>query len=231
MVVPASSAKVSIVIVEGESLYRDLLRIALSEDPALNVVGAFADGTSALKEIPQLNPQVAVLDIDLGDSINGIQLGLLLRQQLPDLGIVLLSNHADPEFLLAVSGPALIGWSYLLKKSLGDVTTLRRAIQGSAQQLIVLDPLLVAGLKARSFGLLSRLSPRQQQVLDLIAQGYTNAGIGEALSVTEKSVENQINQLYQVLGIERGTSGTHPRVKAVLLYLQGSQTAWHGKTS
>jgi DNA-binding NarL/FixJ family response regulator len=231
MSVPNPESKVNVVIVEDEGLYRDLLRIALSEDPALTVVGAFPDSASALNAIPQLRPQVAVVDIDLGDAPNGIQLGLLLRQQLPDLGIVLLSNHADPEFLLAVSGPALTGWSYLLKKSLGDVATLRRAIHGSAQHLIVLDPLLVAGLKARSFGLLSQLSPRQQQVLDLIAQGYTNAGIAEALNVTEKSVENQINQLYQVLGIDRGTSGAHPRVKAVLLYLQGSQTAWREKSS
>jgi DNA-binding NarL/FixJ family response regulator len=217
-----------VVIVEDEHLFRDLLRVALSQDPDLNVVGVFAEGETALQAIPQLHPHVAILDINLGESLNGIQLGLLLRRQLPELGIVLLSNHADPEFMTALSSQAMTGWSYLLKRSIGDVTTLRRAIHGAARQLIVLDPQLVAGMQMHAHGFLARLTPRQQQILDLIAQGFTNAGIANVVQVTEKSVENQINQLYHVLEIERGSSGSHPRVKAVLLYLKESQTDWRG---
>ena len=220
--------RVNVVIVEDEHLFRDLLRVALSQDPDLNVAGLFPDGESALQAIPQLHPDVAILDINLGEGLNGIQLGLLLRRQLPDLGIVLLSNHADPGFMTALSSQSMTGWSYLLKKSIGDVTTLMRAIHGSARKLIVLDPQLVAGMQMHARGFLARLTPRQQQILDLIAQGYTNAGIANALQVTEKSVENQINQLYQALEIERGSSVTHPRVTAVLRYLQESQSDWRG---
>lgn len=225
-----ATGQASVVIVEDEHLFRDLLRVALSQDPDLNVVGSFSDADTALQAIPQLNPNVAILDINLGESLNGIQLGLLLRRQLPNLGIVLLSNHADPEFMTALSSQSMTGWSYLLKRSIGDVTTLRRAIHGSARKLIVLDPQLVAGMQMHAHGFLARLTPRQQQILDLIAQGFTNAGIAGVLQVTEKSVENQINQLYQVLEIERGSSLSHPRVRAVLLYLQESQTDWRGNT-
>jgi DNA-binding NarL/FixJ family response regulator len=225
---PESTVQANVVIVEDEPLFRDLLRVALSQDPDLKVVGHFPDSDSALQAIPQLKPHVAILDINLGESINGIQLGLLLRRQLPELGIVLLSNHADPEFMVALSSQAITGWSYLLKRSIGDVTTLRRAIHGAARQLIVLDPQLVASMQTHVHGFLARLTPRQQQILDHIAQGYTNAGIASELQVTEKSIENQINQLYQILEIERGHSTSHPRVKAVLMYLNESQTDWRG---
>jgi DNA-binding NarL/FixJ family response regulator len=217
------SKSISVAIVEDEHLFRDLLRIALSNDPALDVVDNYGTVESALAGIDVCDPDVAVIDIDLGDSINGIQLGLLLREKHPGMGIVILSNHADPNFLTAVNGHALKGWSYLLKKSLGDVAALRRAIRGSVDQLIVLDPQLVSLMKTRSSGLEARLTPRQLQVLDLIAQGYTNTGIADLLKVTEKSIENQINQLYQALDIDRSNGGIHPRVKAVLIYLEESR--------
>src|SRR5690348_1959883 len=111
---PASSASpsVKVVLVEDEPLYRDLLRIALTQKPDIEVLGAFSDGDSALAGIPALQPQVAILDIDLRSSMNGVQLGILLRRQMPDLGVVLLSNHGDPEFVASLPGEVLAGWSY-----------------------------------------------------------------------------------------------------------------------
>ncbi len=162
-----------------------------------------------------------MLDIDLGSRINGVQLGLMLRRHLPRLAIVLLSNHGDPEFVASLPEEVRGGWSYLLKKSVNDVDVLSRTISGAAMGLTVLDPQLVAGMRTRpkKQGMLSRLTPRQMDILELIAQGYSNAAIAERLVLAEKSVENQINLLYQQLEIDRSTSGVQPRVKAVLTYL------------
>ena len=115
-------------LVEDEDLYRDLLRIVLDQQPRLQVVGAFGDAASALEAAPTLKPDVAMLDIELRGTMNGIQLGLKLRETMPEVGIVLLSNLGDPQFLSSLPPEAAGGWSYLLKKSVGDADTLSRAI-------------------------------------------------------------------------------------------------------
>lgn len=221
--------KISVVLVEDEDLYRDLLRIVLSQRPHLEVVGAFADGESALVAVPALRPHVAILDIELPGGLNGIQVGVQLRRSLPDLGIVVLSNHDDPEFVASLPRKVIAGWSYLLKKSVTDVEALERAIEGAAAKLVVLDPALVLAMHARSDGLLRRLTPRQHEILGLIAQGFTNAAIARRLVLSEKSVENQTNALYRQLGIDSEDTSLHPRVKAVRIYLQESLTLSQGR--
>ncbi len=184
-------------------------------------MSAYGDADSALEGIPADDPDVAMLDIDLGSHVNGVQLGMMLRRKLPKLAMVLLSNHGEAEFVASLPEEVRAGWSYLLKKSVNDVEVLSRTISGAAAGLTVLDPQLVAGMRTRSpkKGLLSRLTPRQTEILELIAQGYSNAAIAQRLVLAEKSVENQINLLYQQLEIDRSTSGLQPRVKAVLTYL------------
>ncbi|MBU6423192.1 MAG: response regulator, partial [Chloroflexi bacterium] len=136
---------VRLAIVEDEHLYRDLLRTVLQLDPQLEVVGDYATAESALEQIPGLAPTVALLDIELGGRTNGVQLGLLLREKLPELGIVLLSNVRAPRLLASIPPSHVSGWSYLLKKSVRDASVLRRAIDGAAMGLVTLDPSLVAG--------------------------------------------------------------------------------------
>jgi DNA-binding NarL/FixJ family response regulator len=220
----ATRRQVKIVIVEDEGLYRDLLRVSLSQNPNLEVIGAYGSSDEALQAVPHLAPQVAILDIDLsGSSMNGIQLGLNLRKQMRDLGIVLLSNHADLQFLASVPQTAIAGWSYLLKRSVSDLDALTRAISGAADGLVVLDPQLVTAMRPRSAGVLGSLTPRQREILGLIAQGYSNAGIADKLVLTERTVEKHINLLYQQLEIDREDSAVQPRVSAVLLYLREGQ--------
>jgi DNA-binding NarL/FixJ family response regulator len=223
--VPVSDgdARVRVMIVEDEGLYRDLLRIVLSQHDRLEVVGAYADGESALAAATKIRPQVAILDIELRSALNGIQLGLELRKKLPNVGIVLLSNHGDPQFVSSLPQETISGWSYLLKKSVSDVQALSRAIEGAAAGFVVLDSQLVAAMYPKAGGPLARLTPRQNDIIERIAQGYTNGAIAQQLVLSEKSIENQINQIYQQLQIERETNSVHPRVKAVLIYLQESQ--------
>jgi DNA-binding NarL/FixJ family response regulator len=217
---PATKEKLRIVLAEDESLLRDLMRTALSSRPRLEVVGAFANGEAAVEGAPRLRPDVALLDIELGGEINGIQAGMLLRRQLPTIGIVLISGQAAPRVLSSLPQDTMSGWSYLLKQSVRDIESLERAIEGAAAGFMVIDPVLVNARRARSGGALDRLTPRQREILALVAQGYTNTGIAEQLVIAVKTVEKQLNLLYQELGVDRGTSALHPRVKAVLAYLE-----------
>lgn len=219
---PTSTSKLKVLIVEDEPLYRDLLTIALGNDAQIEVVAALADGESALAAARELQPQVATLDIEISGPVNGVQLGIQLRDILPELGIVLLSNHQDPAFLSPMQRQSFTGWSYLLKTSACDLGTLQRAIKGAANGYVVLDPKIVEDLRPNTESPLQRLTPRQTEILELIAQGFTNAAIARTLHLSPKSVENQINVIYQQLEIDRGNRSIQPRVTAVLTYLEAS---------
>src|SRR2546423_11262495 len=120
---------IRVAIVEDEPLYRGLLEHHLERHPRLEVVGSYADGAAALDGVPTIKPDVVTLDIELAGKIDGIQVGVGLRQKLSKLGIVILSNHADPRFLGALPSEVTSGWSYLLKKSVSNIETLDRAIE------------------------------------------------------------------------------------------------------
>ena len=216
---------IRLILAEDESLFRDLLGTALRQYPDLEVVGAFSDGETAVREAPALKPDVALMDIELAGQLNGVQAAILLRRALPELGIVLLSNQGSPRILSSLPQDSMGGWSYLLKQSVRDIASLHRAIEGAAAGLMVLDPSLVANRKARTGGAIDRLTPRQREILGLVAQGYTNAAIAEKLVVATKTVEKQLNLLYQELGVDRNTSALHPRVKAVLIYMEETHAA------
>jgi DNA-binding NarL/FixJ family response regulator len=209
-------------LVEDEPLYRHMLSVALAQYPQFEVVGDFGGTDEALGAASKLDPQVAVLDIELPGTTNGVQLGLALRQLMPSLGVLLLSNHSDPAFLSAVPRGSIAGWSFLQKKSVRNLDALVRAIEGAAMGLVVLDEELVSGRGAARSEVIARLSARQREVLALIAQGYTNAAIADQLVLSEKSVENYTNQIYQQLKIGGADTSMHPRVTAALLYVDGS---------
>jgi len=220
-----SDERIRVAIVEDEPLFRGLLESFLDRHPRLSVVGSYADGSDALVAVPSVQPRVVTLDIELAGELDGIATGLKLREVLPELGIVVLSNHADARFIAALPRRGLAGWSYLLKKSVRDVEVLGQAVEGAARGEVMVDPALVAGLKPRSGGALERLTPRQREILELLAQGVTNAAIAARLVIAEKSVENQLTAIYGELGIDRREEAVHPRVRAVLVYLRESRVA------
>ena len=193
-----------------------MLRISLASLPDLEI-GA---GNAALRVTKELKPDVILMDIE-GTEPNGIETGRLIKKDDPSTGIVILSVHKDKEYISNLSREEVSGWSYLLKQSVGDTATLGRAIEGSASGLVVLDPEVVRGLKPRQGSFASRLTPRQLEVLSLMAQGYNNVAIAENLVLGPKSVENYINAIYQELSLSQGDH-IHPRVSAVLSFLQDS---------
>lgn len=180
-------------------------------------MGDYGEPDQALADIPRLSPDVLLLDLDLGKGRSGIELGLALWERLPDLGILVLSNHVEVSYLAALPEQEGRGWSYLIKKSVTDLEALARAIRGTAKGFVVLDPEI-----ARTLGkhLPPDISAREREVMELLAQGYSNATMASRLCVSEKTVEIHVSSLYKRLGIDTRDHRIHPRVRAAALCLQ-----------
>jgi Response regulator containing a CheY-like receiver domain and an HTH DNA-binding domain len=214
------TSPIRLAIVEDDDLFRMLMRGALDALPGITVVGDFREAESAERELPAIAPDVVVLDIDLGvKSQNGVQLGLALRRLMPDLGILLLSHHREPEYLLSLPSDQTRGWSYLLKSSVHNLEALERAIRGAAAGMVILDPELAQQVRTPTLNGVT-LSERRFMLLHLIAQGYSNRAIAERMYLSLKTVENMVGKLYGELGLNSCSSERHARVEATLLYLR-----------
>ena len=210
---------VKVMIVEDEGLFRDMLKISLSSLPNLDVVGAVGDGNAAIEYAARWDPDVILMDIELGSDPNGINAGRTIKSENPDTGIVILSSHRERQYISLIAVEESSGWSYLLKQSVSDAGSLARAIEGAASGLVVMDPAVVNSMKPRKGSITAGLTPRQQEVLTMMAQGYNNAAIAEKLVLGTKSVENYINAIYQELNLSHN-GPLHPRVQAVLSYIR-----------
>lgn len=211
-----------ILIVEDEALFGELLSRTLTAEPSLEVVGMATDGEEAIRLASELNPDAVIMDIELPGEMDGIDAALEIKKSNHRTGIVILSIHKDRRYVSSLPLSENPGWAYLLKQTVPDIASVLRAIQGSVDGLVVLDPEVVEGLQPRRGSAAAGLTPRQREVLELIAQGYNNTTIAQRLTLTEKSVETYINAIYQVLHIP-GEEGVHSRVRATLVYLQESQ--------
>jgi DNA-binding NarL/FixJ family response regulator len=207
-------------IVEDEALFLDLLSSSLGRMPGIAIVGTFQDFKSALEAIPSLAPDAVLLDIDLRGE-NGVELGLALRRALPQLAVVLLSNHRDPLYLAGVPRDDIAGWSYLLKRSVRNLEVVHRTLLGALDGLVVLDPEIAGRGHAHREGL-GHLGDRQLELLRLVAQGFSNAGIAAELGISEKSVQNQLTVLYHAIAIDTSSGTSNPRVRATLAYLDAN---------
>ena len=212
---------VKVIIVENEGLFRDMLKISLGPIPNMEIVDAVCDGLTAIQTSSQLQPDVVLMDIELGGEPNGIEAGRTIKSNHPDMGMILLSAHKEREYVSMIASDDLSGWSYVLKQSVTDAGALVRAIEGAACRLVVMDQGVVNSMKPRKGSDTAGLTPRQQEVLSMMAKGYNNSAIAENLVLGTKSVENYINAIYQELHL--GHNGSlHPRVQAVLTYIRDS---------
>jgi DNA-binding NarL/FixJ family response regulator len=209
---------IRIVVVEDQPLFRSMLELTLGAAPDVRVVASVGSVKEATAVLRPGAVDVAVLDIDLPDG-NGIALGVTVRRNQPRLGILLLSAHDAMDLLLDLPPDVASGWSYLSKTSSTSTETLLTAIRAAAAGRTTLDPVLLDRMAPRAGSAVSRLTDRQYAVLRLLAQGLSNAGIGEALKITEKSVQNHINGIYGTLGIDADPT-RNPRVTAALRLLE-----------
>jgi DNA-binding NarL/FixJ family response regulator len=215
---------IRLVLAEDHYLVREGIRRLLEAQPGLEVAAVCGDLDSLLKAVESERPDVVVTDIRMppGDSDEGIQAAMRLRETDPDLGVVVLSHYANPGYALALLDAGSAGRAYLLKERIDDVDQLVAAIRTVAQGGSVIDPKVVEGLvaeKARgATSALSQLTERERDVLRQMAEGRNNASIAEEIVVTERSVEKVIHSIFLKLGLT-WEPAVHKRVKAVILYL------------
>ena len=160
-----------------------------------------------------------------GNTDEGIQAAIRLREIDPGVGVVVLSQYASPSYMLALLEGGSEGRAYLLKERVKDVDQLVAAIRTVADGGSVMDPKVVEALVAESTrseeSPLSQLTPRERDVLREMAEGKNNAAIAESLVLTERSVEKVIHSIFLKLGLT-WEPAVHKRVKAVILYLAES---------
>ena len=214
--------KLHLLVIEDEGLWRDMLCLALSTQPRIEVVGTGSSGDDLESLCKTLKPDVLLIDADLERDSRPIASAHAMKEERPEMGVVVLASSGDGNSLSSLPSPDRPGWSYIVKQSLTDTGALIRAIEAAAAGLVVLDPAILAGTLEARYSRLGRLTPRQMDVLHLMAKGYSNGAIAKALVLEEKSVENHINAIFSQLVVNRDPS-VHPRVRAVITYLQESR--------
>ena len=215
---------VRIVLAEDEYLVREGLRRLLETDEELDVVATCTDLESLLEAVEAEQPDVVVTDIRMppGKTDEGVQAATRLRETNPEVGVVVLSQHAVPAYVLALMEGGCERRAYLLKERVNDLDQLVAAIHAVADGGSVFDPKVVETLVAENArsedSPLNELTPRERDVLREMAEGKNNAAIALALFLTERSVEKVIHSIFLKLGLSWEESA-HKRVKAVVMYL------------
>lgn len=191
----------------------------------ITVVGEASDGPTALDTVLKLEPDVAVLDIRMPptNTDEGAVLAGTIRDQLPHVAVLLLSAHVDAVFATRLLGEQTQSVGYLLKDRVTDGVLLVDAVRRVAAGESVLDPTVVALLlgRRRDPDPLVHLSPREREVLGLMAEGRSNSGIADLLILSERTVETHVQQVFAKLGIAAERHDNR-RVRAVLRCLGSS---------
>jgi DNA-binding NarL/FixJ family response regulator len=222
-----TTTQTTLLIAEDDYLVREGARAVLDAHPQLTVLGTAGDADGILELLEVHDPDVVILDIRMPPTFTteGIELALRLRAERPGIGLVVLSQHADPEYALELLEDGSEGVAYLLKERLGDADRLVQAIDEVRAGGSLLDPRIVEALleaqRRRTASKLAGLTPRELDVLRLMASGRGNAAIARELSVTDRSVEKHSNSIFRKLGLSEELD-LNRRVAAVLFYLQRS---------
>jgi len=210
---------VRVVIAEDLALLRDGLS-RLLVDGGFDVVAAVEDGSSLLRVVVTERPDVAVVDVRLPPTFRdeGVRAALEARRHVPDLAVLVLSQYVEQTYAAELLADGRGGVGYLLKERVADTRDFVDAVRRVAAGGTALDPEVVRQLVARR-GPLAELTPREREVLGLMAEGRSNAGIAAALVISESAVEKHVGRIFDKLALpESGTD--HRRVLAVLAYLR-----------
>lgn len=209
-----------VVLAEDSVLLREGL-VRLFEEAGFETVGAYGDADALLAALESDAPDVAVLDVRMPPTFRdeGVRAAIELRRRHTGLGILLLSQYVEGTYAHELLSSGDGGMGYLLKDRVASLEELEDAISRVSQGGTVLDPQVVRELLARRADPLASLTAREREVLELMAQGRTNAGIAAQLFIGVGAVEKNVTSIFQKLGLE--DSGTdHRRVLAVLTWLQ-----------
>jgi DNA-binding NarL/FixJ family response regulator len=213
-----------VVIAEDQALLREGI-VALLREQEIDVVAQAEDGPGLLRILNGHKPDLAIVDVRLPPSFTdeGIRAALEARKQHPQLGILILSQYVEPVYTAELLDAGGGGIGYLLKERVGDVVAFVDAVRRVAGGGTALDREVVAELvrtqSPGASGALESLTPREQEVLQLMAEGRTNAGIARTMVVTLGAVEKHISNIFSKLDLP-ATDEDHRRVLAVLAFLR-----------
>ena len=221
--------RLRVVIAEDHYLLREGTRQLLETSGVIEVLATVGDAAALREAVERLNPDAAIVDIRMppDHETEGIAAARWIRAEHPGVGVVVLSQYANALYAFELFQDGTHGLAYLLKDRVGDVDELVRALFAVTEGGSVIDPNVVESLLSRkatmSRGSLRQLTGREMEVLTEMAQGKSNAGISDALFVSESAVEKHINSIMMKLGLDPDDSGLNRRVAAVLTFLHSYQ--------
>jgi DNA-binding NarL/FixJ family response regulator len=215
---------IRVVVGEDDVLMREGI-VRLLAEAGMEVAAQAGDAEAFLRKALAHRPDVAVIDVRMppGREDDGLRAALELRRQRPETGVLVLSQYYDEQYALDLIGESAEGIGYLLKERVGDVEVFTDAVARVAAGGSALDPEVVGRMlgRRRPDDALDQLSPRDREVLALMAEGKSNQGIAEMLVITTAAVEKHITSIFNKLGLAPERT-EHRRVLAALTYLRSA---------
>jgi DNA-binding NarL/FixJ family response regulator len=212
-----------VVIAEDSVLLRDGIARLLA-DAGMTVVALAGDGDGLISAVVSHRPEIAIVDVRMPPTFRdeGLRAAIAARRQVPGTAVLVLSQYVEERYATELLAGGASGVGYLLKDRVADVRDFVAAVRRVAAGETVLDSEVVAQLmvRRRQSGAMLTLTPREAEVLALMAEGRTNAAIASELSVNAGTVEKHVTNIFGKLGLTDAESG-HRRVLAVLTYLRG----------
>jgi DNA-binding NarL/FixJ family response regulator len=213
--------RVRVIVGEDQAFVREGI-VRVLDDGDFEVVGTAADARDLIRLADAYRPDVVVADIQMPPehSDDGLRAALAIRAAHPGVGVLVLSQFLEDAYALALVADGAQGVGYLLKEKVGDLRMFTDAVRRVAEGGSVLDPDVVARLvgRKRTAGPLDSLTRREAEVMALIAEGRSNAGIAQELVVTVAAIERHVTSIFDKLGLHASPEA-HRRVLAVLKYL------------
>jgi DNA-binding NarL/FixJ family response regulator len=195
----------------------------LLDDAGFEVVARCGDADELRKAVAALSPDVAIIDIRMPPTHTdeGLRAAVEIRATFPSVRVLLLSQYVEPAVAMTLFADSAGGAGYLLKDRISDVAEFVAAVRRVASGGTAVDPLIVSALVARPRpdDPLDRLTPREREVLELMAIGHSNQGIADRLFITQRAVEKYVSTIFGKLGIP-ATGAESRRVLAVLMFLR-----------
>ena len=211
-----------VVVADDSVLLREGV-VRLLEENGFDVVGQAGDADDLIRKVKAHKPDVAVVDIRMPptNTDDGLRAALEIRAELPDTGVLVLSQYVEEGYALDLVGESAGGVGYLLKDRVADVDRFVDSVRRVADGGSALDPEVVSQLvgRARRDDPLDELTPREREVLELMAEGRSNHAIAEHMIVTERAVEKHVTSIFGKLGLAPAPED-HRRVLAVLAFLR-----------
>jgi DNA-binding NarL/FixJ family response regulator len=210
-----------VVVADDSTLLREGV-VRLLEEAGLEVVGQAADAEDLLRKVRAHKPDVAIVDVRMPPTHTdeGLRAAREIRAELPEVSVLVLSQYVEVTYARELLADSAEGLGYLLKDRVADVGALTDAVRRVGEGGSALDPEVVSQMlgRRRREDPLEELTPREREVLGLMAEGRSNASIAAELVVTERAVEKHVTGIFSKLGLEAGGED-HRRVVAVLRFL------------